>query len=226
MMSRNLIFRICYVLTLIILICIYFRQCEKVKTLKEDLKRVSLKTDTVHISKIFEIPKPYPEYLKPEVIKIYLRDTIIKWDNISLTGKDVVLSTTSNKDSILINNLFLSTYPFNEKLLYLGLMKNQLTLSLLDIGGDTKSYLYTIDLESYAYSYSYQNMSYKKIKKLHIKPFVEYSYRPLNNFQDLELGLNLKTKVINYKLGLSGFYYPSIQKNPGWDLKFSIIYNF
>lgn len=207
----------------ILLMIVITHQCTQIKDLKSEMKLSSQKTDTVKIPVPYKIPDPYFEELNPEVVTIYKKDTVTQYPLFKLKGKDIML--VGDKDSLVVAGNYLNTFVLHDKLLHLGLTKKKLSLSTLGIDGVTQTRTYPIDLDEYNYSYS-TKLTYKKIHNFSIKPSLEYSYRPFNNFHDIDMMLNFKTKKFNYKLGLNGFYYPSLKQNPGWDVKISLSYNF
>lgn len=187
------------------------------------------KTDTIYIPEIFQIPEPYEIPISPSEIKIYEKDTLPKFSIFTLEGNDIILSNPLNNDSLKVSKNFINQFPHNSKLLNLELTRTQLNLGLLNISGIPQSYNYSIDLENYKYSYIENQLTAKKLstfKKISLYMDTYYQYRIFNNFHDIGLNLNLDTKSLKYKIGINGFYYPKLQKNPGWDLTVGISYKF
>lgn len=96
----------------------------------------------------------------------------------------------------------------------------------MDINGTTHEDQYILDLSQYNYQYVGNKLTSKKVNRVKLYPEIGYTYRPLNKLHDIDLSINFKTTRINYKVGLNGFYYPSFQKNPGWDFVLGISYKF
>lgn len=185
-----------------------------------------IKTDTVYITKVINLPEPFPVILNPTTIEIYKTDTVSKYNTFSLREKDLVLSTPDLMDSVLISKTYLNTFILSPKLLHIGLTKNQFNFSIMNIDGSTQRRIHPIDLDNWNYQFVNGTFSSKKITKFKLEPNLSYMYRPLNNLHDMELSLNFKTSRIYYKLGVNGFYYPNLRKLPGYDISLGITYNF
>lgn len=88
---------------------------------------------------------------------------------------------------------------------------------------------YQINPDKYRYTWVDGQLTASKLpwhKKVQFKPFIDASYRPINNLADIEAGIRLKTNHLIYSVGINGFYYPKFQKNPGWDVKLNLQYEF
>lgn len=85
---------------------------------------------------------------------------------------------------------------------------------------------FKIDPLQYNYNWVNNQLSSEKRFKPRINPYIRGSYRPFNKFWDLNSGIRLETKKLNYNLGINLFYYPSLQKSVGKDLEISITYKF
>lgn len=111
----------------------------------------------------------------------------------------------------------------------INLNKNTFTLTLGNSLSGIHQTEYKIKPDEYQYTWVNGQLTAKKlslIKKLEIKPYTSLSYRPIHKLWDLEAGISFKTKSLNYNIGLSGFYYPKWQSNPGLDAQIRITYNF
>lgn len=64
------------------------------------------------------------------------------------------------------------------------------------------------------------------IKRIHFKPYISTGFRPIHTMLDVEGGLKIQYEKFNYTLGIQGYYYPNLQKDPGWDLRIGIQYEF
>lgn len=109
------------------------------------------------------------------------------------------------------------------------LNKNHFKFTFQDSLGNLSQLDYEIRPDKYQYIWVDGMLTTQKLpwhKRVSLKPFAEASYRPLNNLLDVEAGIKLKTQHINYSVGVNGFYYPKFQKNPGWDVKIGIQYEF
>lgn len=211
-------------LGLIILSFLYLNQCSEIKDLKESLEIEKCNPKIKVINDTIKIPDPYPVYLNPEKEIIYVKEPKEQFNISYLSDNYIVM--INNNDSLKIPNRFLTTYPFNEKLLWLGLTKNKLNISIMDIQAKVKTLQYGINLEKYDYHYTLQNMTIKQKRKWSINPYLEYDFRLRNNLHDLTGGIKLNTIRFNYDIGLNGFYYPKFNDNLNWDIRFRITYNF
>lgn len=109
------------------------------------------------------------------------------------------------------------------------LNKNHFKFTFQDSLGNVSQLDYEIHPEKYQYLWVDGMLTTQKLpwhKRVSLKPFAEASYRPINNLLDVEAGLKLKTQHVNYSVGINGFYYPKFQKNPGWDVRIGIQYEF
>lgn len=184
------------------------------------------KTDTVYIPEIFTIPEPFEIIMNPSKVEIYRKDTTSKYNEFSLREKDLVLFTPNRLDSLIIDLNYLKNLPMNPKLLSLDLNQNQLSLGLLDINGITSRISYPLNLQNYSYRWNGNFLTSKKQPNFKFYPTLGYQYRILNNFHDIDLKLNFKTRGFNYELGLNGFYYPKFKSDPGWDITIGLTYDF
>lgn len=85
---------------------------------------------------------------------------------------------------------------------------------------------FKIDMDQYDYNWLNNQLTSKESFKWDLVPYIKGSYRPFNRFTDLNLGITLETKRLNYNLGLNLFYYPSLQNALGQDIEISITYKF
>lgn len=110
-------------------------------------------TDTIKVPKPYSVPKPYPVNTKPITIIIYERDSLAL-DSLKLLlfEKDIVIQGL--KSEITISQDYLKQFPFNPKLINLGLSRDSLSLALLNIQGIVQEYHYPISLRQYKYNWS------------------------------------------------------------------------
>ena len=80
-------------------------------------------TDTVKVPKPYQVPKPYPIASKPEIKKIYEKDSsAIDSLKLLLSEKDIVISGL--KYQLTISQDYLKQFPKNPKLLELNLQRD------------------------------------------------------------------------------------------------------
>lgn len=179
-------------------------------------------TDTVYIYKEFKPVSVFKDKLNPGKILIYkpakFEDSILGCSN---PAKDFSFHSNDFKVS---NN---SNSVQGDSLVQFILEKDKLSISSYSTTDSIYSTrIYPIDPLRYTYNWYQGEITYKKNRRINLKPYVYAKYRPFNNFTDIGFGISLKTQRINYNLGINGFYYPGIKKNPGWDIELSLKYNF
>lgn len=186
----------------IILCFTYFRQRQEISQLQKQPKVIG-NTDTVYVSKSYKPVKGYSTKVLPKYVFLY--------------GKNWKESKEVNKDSI----------QKGDSLVQALLNKDKLNLSFFRPSLDgffTEEY--KINLDKYQYNWINGNLTQKEVGfKLKVEPYAYLKYRYFNKLADLGIGISFKTRRISYKVGINGFYYPNLQKNPGTDLEISITYN-
>ncbi len=215
------------ILLVIVLVLGYIvlNQRSKIIEQKQELKIAKSKTDTILLYKEIKIPVPYKEETKPQKLIMYQDTGSIQYKFLKPITSGWILFNNNKTDSVTISDTFLKLYPHSEKLLSFDLTKNKLNLQLLGINGIPKEKRYQIDVDRYNYRYVNNTLTHKKNWGLKLYPEIEYSVRPLNNFHDLSVGLNLDTRKFNYVIGINGYWYPQFQ-SMGYDLKLTLRYSF
>lgn len=132
----------------------------------------------------------------------------------------------SKKDNTAIHDI---PAKVTDSVAAVELNKNHFKFTFQDSLGNISQLDYQIHPDKYQYIWVDGQLTTKKLswyKRVSLKPYVEADYRIINNLIDIEAGIKLKTQHVNYSVGVSGFYYPKFQKNPGWDVKVGIQYEF
>lgn len=216
-------------LILVILLFLIFKQRESIKSLNLEIKNTSGKTDTVFKDRYFESPTPYKDIQIPKTLIVYKTrvDTVY---SVRLSGDTITLYFKTNLNlnkQLQLNTQYLTQFPESDKLISLDLTKKKLSLGLVTLTGEVIEKIYPVDLNGYNYRYVNQTLTYKK-KSIFtkIKPTVEYMYRPLNNFHDVNIGLIYKTGLINYEIGLNGHHYNFKESQFGIDPYLRIKFEF
>lgn len=213
-----------FLICILILGYICLNQYSRIKSLKEDVKILSIKTDTViYKDREIKIPEPYPVYLPPKIVEVYKTDTI-RFDSIHIQKEYITVYLPG--DSINVNNSFLALYPNNPKLISFDLSKKKFNLDLLDINGMVHRDKYDIDLERYSYRYVDNKMSLKNKSRFKLYPEVGYTFRPKNNLHDFKGILNFNTGDLIYEVGFQGSYYPNLKSDIFLDGVIGIKYKF
>lgn len=110
-------------------------------------------TDTVYVPEPYEVPKPYSVATPPITITKFLIDSsIIERYELAIRDKDLIIKGL--EDSLVINNLYLTQYPSNPKILSMGLKRDTIKLGFLEIAGNIEEYKTPIDLNRYSYRWN------------------------------------------------------------------------
>lgn len=218
----------------ILLFSLLLRECkindDKDKLITALRDEANLVTDSIKSDKPFELPEPLPITNKPNQYIEYPKDTSsnnLPYKEIEII-KDTIRLYNNELDKFDIHSDFLLQYPEAPKLISFELSKDYLELSLLEKSGSIIGKGYTLDLQNRKYLYSENQLTSEILKssdKLFSKPtlcfMVNYQYRPLPSFHDLNLDFNIETKKFIYTLGINGYIYPN---NKGITPKVSITY--
>ena len=110
-------------------------------------------TDSIKVLKPYPVPKPYPVSVKPITVIIYEKDsTALDSLKVLLSEKDILIQGL--KSEITISQDYLKQFPLNPKLIEMGLIRDSLFLSLLNIRGVVCKQLYPIFLDRYRYNWA------------------------------------------------------------------------
>ena len=172
------------------------------------------KTDTLYQdSAKLRKPQPLPSEVKPfRVIHPTESKSLTESSDIRIAEADS-FSGISTRDSLI----------------GVDLNKNQFTFTFKNSSLGIHSADFKIKPDEYHYVWVDGKLTAKRlplVKRIKLAPYTSFSYRPIHNLWDLEVGISFKTKSLNYNLGLSGFYYPRWQSKPGMDATIRITYNF
>lgn len=204
-------------------VCIYF--LTDVRNVQIPTGTEQEKPDTVYLTKFIPI-EPYKySSIAPKFYFFTELDTV-GIEKIKIVH-DTVTVYTQDSTKINYNSQFFTQYTGASKLVQLLLDDESLSLSLFNTQGQLSTQEFKLDLDKFKYNYQPEGMTYTKnnfFKRLH--PFAEVMVRPMNLLLDTTIGIYHKTGNFNYEFGLNGFYYPRLQKIPGWDLYFKLRYDF
>lgn len=175
-------------------------------------KEVIEKTDTIYLAQKFK-PTYYDELQNPSRILLF--------DYPNQSPNRILGRGSDGRDSV-------SVISEKDSLVNFTITSNQLSLSFLNQDSEIySSRLYNIDLSNFKYSWYNGKLTYQEIKnRLTVKPYLYANYRLFNNLTDVGIGISFKTKRINYKLGVTSFYYPKFFHGIKSDLEFRLEYNF
>lgn len=186
-----------------IILCFgYFKQRKEISKLNAQSQVIG-KTDTVYVKKPFKYEPAFNTVQLPRYVFFYYPNSI-KGDSL----KDKVVS---KKDSLI-------QIVLDKKDLFLS-FQNTIDSSYFKLD-------YKINLDDFKYNWVNGQLTKEKVGfKLKLEPYVYAKYRYFNKMADAGIGISFKTRNLQYKLGLNGFYYPCLQDKIGTDLEFSITYN-
>ena len=189
----------------IILCFTYFKQKQEISKLNAQSVVVG-KTDTVYINKPFKYELSYKTTQLPRYVFFY---------GLPSNDKDLAIDTTNKpiqKEDSLIQVIL------NRDEMFLS-FKNTMDSSYFKLD-------YKINLDEFKYNWVNGNLTRKMVGlNLKLVPYVYTKYRPIHQMVDLGIGLSLKTHKFQYKLGINGYFYPSLEKQIGIDPEISITYN-
>lgn len=188
----------------IILCFTYFRQRQEISKLNAQSVVVG-KTDTIYIKKPFKYEPAYKTTQLPRYVFFYGPFSgdryLAKQDNSSVLREDSLVQVILDR-----KDLFLS-------------FKNTKDSSYFKLD-------YKINLDEFKYNWVNGTLTKQKVGlSLKLIPYVYTKYRPIHQMVDLGIGLSLKTHRFQYKLGINGYIYPSLEKQIGIDPEISITYN-
>lgn len=192
-----------------IILCFgYLNQKQEISKLNAQSKVIG-NTDTVYITKEYKPVKEYSTQLLPEYVFLYGN----AWSEHK--ERDTQTDTISNQ------------VLKEDSLVQILLSREDLSLSFFRPSAEGfLTQKFDLDLDNYQYNWLNGKLTQKKIGfQLKLEPYVYAKYRYFNLMADAGIGISFKTRNLQYKLGLNGFYYPSLQDKLGTDLEFSITYN-
>lgn len=192
--------------------------------LKNDLDNYN-PPDTVWCNKPFKPETKYPDFNIPSMVFLYRVDTV-PIDRIEYRD-NVITITKVDSVKIEYKDRFLTNYPYSPKLLQILTGNNKLSISIFDTDCNVITQEYKVNYNLYSYNYQDGNLTSKKksfIKRF--KPVAEYTFRPLSNLHDFDLGLKYNTTKFNYEAGLNLNYYPKWNNGIKTDLYLRVQYNF
>lgn len=192
--------------------------------LKNDLNNYN-PPDTVWYNKPFKPETKYPNFNIPSMVFLYRVDTV-PIDRIEYRD-NVVTITKVDSVKIQYKDRFLTNYPSSPKLLQILTGNNKLSISIFDTNCNVITQEYKVNYSLYSYNYQDGNLTSKKksfIKRFN--PVAEYTFRPLSNLHDFDLGLKYNTTKFNYEAGLNINYYPKWNNGIRTDLYLRVQYNF
>lgn len=198
---------------------LWIRECNINRNLEDTINSINDEAnaipDTIISDKPYKEPDPLPIQSKPDKVTLYPKDTTNYPYKEVVIIKDTIRLYNNELDKFDISSDFLLQYPEAPKLISFDLSKDYLELNLLDKSGSIIGKGYDLDLDNRDYLFVNNSLSSAIIRlnkqKTHNKLglVINYQYRPLPNFHDLNLDLNLETKKFIYTLGINGYCYPN-----------------
>lgn len=183
-------------------------------------REVVLKTDTIYVDKPY-IPEDIPkDTVKPKTVVMWKVDSSQLMEyKLRLIQDSVKYSLLIQRlrDSFLISEVFLKTYPGNPKLLGLNIYRDSLNLTTMTIDGVTKSEKYNLYLQDYNYVWSTSGLGYNKTKykKEKSNPFSHYFGMQYDFFNRQILPIyQIRLNIKKFELNLSASQELLLNENP------------
>lgn len=133
-------------------------------------------TDTIWRDTLYLIGDPYPVPTPPRTIIRYEMDSVaLNYFKLTISKQNIYIA--SLLDTISIHQNYIKQFPKNPKLLELSLIKDSLSLGLLQIFGRAEKKNWPINLNRFNYRWDYVNGLSRKITKLppaEEKSFAQY----------------------------------------------------
>ena len=130
-------------------------------------------TDTLYIPKPYSVPEPYPVPTPPRIIIRYEVDSItLNYYKLKISKQNILIAGLL--DTIAIHENYLKQYPSNPKFIDMFLIRDTLSLGLLQILGHVENKSWPIDLNRFDYKWDYINNLTRRDTKL--PPLKEKSY--------------------------------------------------
>lgn len=191
-----------------IILCFgYLHQKQEILKLNAQSKVIG-KTDTIYVNKPYKPVKEYGTQLLPRYVFLYGNTWTDKKERDNIT--DTISDQVTKEDSLV----------------QMLLSKDNMSLSFRSPIGGYLTEEFNLDLDKYTYNWLNGKLTQEKVRfKPKLEPYVYAKYRYFNRMADAGIGISFKTRNLQYKLGLNGFYYPCLQDKIGTDLEFSITYN-
>lgn len=192
-----------------IILCFgYLNQKQEISKLNAQPKVIG-KPDTIYLDKPYKPIKAYDTWVLPNSVYFYN----------SISGKK-----EKNNHTDTITNTPVSSK--GDSLVQILLSKNNLSFTFKKAKDPFFTEEFNLDLDKYTYNWLNGKLTQEKVKfKPKLEPYIYAKYRWFNKMADIGIGISFKTRNLQYKLGLNGFYYPCLQDKLGTDLEFSITYN-
>lgn len=163
-----------FVIIITILVCvIFFRDCSGKGSGSIGNKTVyAYKTDTIH-SKInydliyYQVMKAMLKkgaLITPPKTITYYQTSNPKNITIEKIPDSILVYIDSLKNKIAISDAYIKNFPKNDKLVTMGLLKDNLNITTLDIDGKTKTQEYPLYLDKFGYQWYDNELHHYEIK--------------------------------------------------------------
>lgn len=178
-------------------------------------------TDTITINKPYPIPRPYFIQVKPKTVTIY---KVNPADGDLIRINDSLQALVDNHDTIYIKDNFLELFPYNPKLISMGLNRDSLHLTLFGINSELIQYSYPIYLNDYSYQWDEKSLLTAKPTS-YLRNFGKRKLNTeLNAFGGYDILKSRPELGIEAKLNLSSFFIATetsatIQNKPELQLR-------
>lgn len=124
----------------------------KVLTLQWKIDDFSYKTDTVYVSTPYPVPKPFFINVPPKELHYYhVNPTNSRLEQLNDSLMAVIIKVKGKTDTVRIDNKFLLSFPYNPKLIDLGITNDSLHIALLNTDAQLAKYSYPFNINRYNY---------------------------------------------------------------------------
>ena len=144
-------------------------------------------TDTIWVKR-FKPAVPYKIIEVPKLFMFYRIDSVKVKEIIH--DHNVIQVVLGNNQVLNYSTQFLAQYPNANKLVQFTVKSHKLNLTQFNSQGQLYTEVYNFNPEK---------------------------YRPMSNLWDANIGLNHKTSIFIYEVGLNAHYYPTFSKIVGFD---------
>lgn len=172
-------------------------------------------TDTIWVKK-FKPATPYKTIEVPKVLYLYHLDSVKVKEIIHDTN--FIQVVLGNNQVLNYSTQFLAQYPNANKLVQFTVKSNLLNLTQFNSQGQLFTEVYDFRPDRYNYIYTPGNLTSQPkgfFQKFGLS--ADLMFRPMSNLWDLNVGINHKTSIFIYEVGLNAHYYPTFSKLVGLD---------
>ena len=172
-------------------------------------------TDTIWVKR-FKPAVPYKIIEVPKLFMFYRIDSVKVKEIIH--DHNVIQVVLGNNQVLNYSTQFLAQYPNANKLVQFTVKSHKLNLTQFNSQGQLYTEVYNFNPEKYNYIYTQNKLTSQSKGFFQNFGFsADLMFRPMSNLWDANIGLNHKTSIFIYEVGLNAHYYPTFSKIVGFD---------